>query len=345
MSIKEQLQQAKEQLLASERPFFLFDDDPDGLCAFLLLYRMVRAGKGMPLKGVRLDQQFAARVNEYQPDLVVILDKPKVEQEFIDAINVNLIWIDHHEPQRLTKGLYINPRKESPNNNLPTSLLAYRIAEEDAWIAVVGIVADWQLPPKDIWEKALNEDYPDLLPKEILDAPTALHNSPAGRLARIFSFNLKGRVKDVLTSMKILTRIKKPQELLEKQHSQARLVMKRYEQLNEQYEEIKKEVRVDEHNPIILFTYTDERNSFTADLSNELLSTHPEKLIIIGRQSNGSYKCSLRSSELLVEQLLGKVLAKTGGTGGGHEHACGAVIPTEVFDEFVKLMREEVMKK
>ncbi len=340
MTFDAQIKQIRERLVGSERPLFLFDDDPDGLAAFLLLYRMVRAGKGMPLKGAQLDERFARRVNEYQPDVVVILDKPEVDQEFINAINVDIIWIDHHEPQKVTGVTYLNPRKESPSNNLPTSLLAYRIAEQDSWIAVVGIVSDWQLPPMDIWNDAL-EVFPELLAKDISDAPTALHNSPAGTLARIFSFNLKGRVNDVLTAMKILTRIKEPQELLEKKHAQARLVMKRYEQLNEQYEEIKKEVKIDDKDTLILFTYSEERNSFTPDLSNELLSKYPEKLIIIGRKSNGSYKCSLRSSKLMVEEILSRVLVHTGGTGGGHEHACGAVIPEEVFEEFVNLMRKE----
>lgn len=341
MNFTQKLQQAREQLLASERPLFLFDDDPDGLCAFLLLYRMVGQGKGMPLKGAVLNGKFARKVCEYQPDVVVILDKPEVDEDFLEAIKLPVIWIDHHEPQQPHNVLYINPRSEKNENNLPTSLLAYRIAQEDAWIAVVGIVSDWQLPPQDIWKQAL-ETYNELLPTNVPDAPTALHHTPAGTLARIFSFNLKGRVKDVLASMKILTRIKTPQELLAKEHAQARLVMKRYEELEREYEEVKQQVKIDAKDPLILFTYTENKNSFTKDLSNEILANYPDKLIIIGRQSNGSYKCSLRSSKLAVEPLLAQVLATTGGTGGGHMHACGAVIPAEVFDEFVKLMREKV---
>ncbi len=340
MNFEAQLRKVRQRLLGCERPLFLFDDDPDGLCSFLLLYRMTRTGKGMPLKGATLDEHFANRVNEYQPDLVVILDKPEVKQEFIDAVHTDIIWIDHHEPQQPKKVLYVNPRSKTKENNLPTSLLAYRVAQQDAWIALVGIVSDWQLPPQDIWDEAL-KTFPEILAKTTPNAPTALHHTPAGTLSRIFSFNLKGRVSDVLASMKILTRIKEPQELLEKKHAQAKLVIRRYEQLNAQYEEIKKEISINQEDPLILFTYSKERNSFTRDLSNELLASHPSKLIIIGRASNNSYKCSLRSSTLPVEKILSEVLMITGGTGGGHEHACGAVIPTQVFDEFVKLMREK----
>jgi single-stranded DNA-specific DHH superfamily exonuclease len=341
MSVTQQLQQARDRLLNCERPLFLFDDDPDGLVAFLLLYRMVRAGKGMPLKGSPLNNSFAKKVNEYQPDLVVILDKAEVDEDFLSEIHTDIIWIDHHEPQQPQHALYINPRIKD-NTNLPTSLLAYRITQEDAWLALIGIVSDWQLPPQDIWDSVAKE-YPTLLPLDIQDAPTALHQTPAGTLVRIFSFNLKGRVSDVLTAMKILTRIKDPHELLEKKHAQAKLVMKRYELLNQQYEAIKQEVNISADDPLIVFAYNDDRNSFTRDLSNELLANNPNKIIIIGRESNGSYKCSLRSANKEIEPMLVRVLATTGGTGGGHEHACGAVIPREQFETFIQLMREEAI--
>lgn len=334
------LQSAKEQLMACARPIFLFDDDPDGLAAFLILYKMVHAGKGIPLKGNALNEEFSEKVNNYQPDLVVILDKHDVDQDFIDKIRAKIIWIDHHEPKNPKGVLYINPRKEKENLNISTSQLAYMISEEDEWIAVTGIVSDWMLPDKKLWDK-FNEKHPNLLPLDTQDAPTALFNTQVGKLARIFSFNLKGKISDVTTSMKILTRIKDPEELLQRTHSQARLIMKKYDQHNSNYEEILESVTVDKKDPLILFTYNDHRNSYTTDLSNELLYKYPEKVIIIGRETNGSYKCSLRAAKIRIDQILEKIISQIGGEGGGHEHACGAVIPSESFETFINMLRDE----
>lgn len=342
--MKELLQKAKQQLEQSARPLFLFDDDPDGLAAFLILYKMAHAGKGMPLKGKKLDEDFAEKVNEYQADLVIILDKHDVEQEFFNQVKAPCIWIDHHEPKTPKGVLYINPRTENYDNNLPTSYLTYLITQENEWIATVGIVSDWMLPPKELWDKT-NEKHPELLSTTYKKAPDALFNSPAGKLARVFSFNLKGKISDVMTSIKILTRIKNPKELLEKEHSQARLVMKKYEQHEQNYQNILEQITVEKDNPIILFTYDSNKNSYTTDLSNELLYKHPNKIIIIGRETNGSYKCSLRAANIRLDKALEEIISEIGGEGGGHEHACGAVIESEKFETFVEMMKEKVKSK
>lgn len=343
-STNAKLQQVRDRLLSCERPIFLFDDDPDGLASFLLLYRLVHTGKGMPLKGSKLNERMADHVNNYQPDLVIVLDKAEVAQEFFDAVKADCIWIDHHEPQHPHNVLYVNPRTEQRQNNIPTSRLAYEIAKQDEWIAVTGIVADWQLPDEELYA-LFSKKYATLLPSSIKTAPDALYTTKIGELARIFSFNLKGKNSDVLTAMKILTRINEPQELLDKQHAQAKLVMKRYDKLLQEYTSVKQNVVVKPEDSILLYTYSDDTNSFTTDLSNELLYLYPSKIIIIARESNGSYKCSLRASQFNLEETLQEVLQITGGQGGGHEHACGAVIPKDAFAEFVDVLREKSDKK
>ncbi len=272
------------------------------------------------------------------PDLVIILDKPKVEDEFFKEIKAPCIWLDHHDVQTPPqKVLYVNPRVEG--KNLSTSYLAYEVTQEDEWIAVVGMVSDWQLPPKELWDK-FEKECEGYLPQTIKKEADGLYTTKVGTLARIFSFNLKGRMTDVLTSMKILTRINHPNELLERKHGQAKLLMKKYDQRLSEYEKILKQVEVTEKDPLILFTYYNG-NSFTTDLANELLYKHPTKIIIIARETSGSYKCSLRASQFRLDKLLEEVLEEVGGSGGGHEHACGAVIPSENFEEFVKTLREK----
>lgn len=342
--MKETIKKIRNLLLESTRPIFLFDDDPDGLSAFLILYDLVKAGKGLPLKGNVLNETFAEKINNYQADLVIILDKHDVEQEFIDAIKTKIIWIDHHEPKKPHGVIYLNPRIKNKKNNKPTSQLAYEINPEKEWIASTGIISDWVIPPKRIRQK-LEKKYPELLPETINEAPEGLFNTKLGEIARIFSFNLKGKISDVTTSIKILTRIKDPYELLEKKHSQARLIMKKYEQHLAKYNETIENIEIKEEDPLIIYTYDNSKNSYTTDLSNELLYKNPDKIIIIARESNNSYKCSLRASKIRIDKILEKTFEEVRGEGGGHEHACGAVIPSEEFERFIKKIRKEITKQ
>lgn len=319
------------------RPLYLFDDDPDGLSAFLILYRITKNGKGIALKGSQLDERMTDQVNMFSPDLVIVLDKAEVAQEFFDQVHARCIWIDHHEVKQPKGITYINPRIEG--NNYPTSYLAWKIANQDEWLAVVGIVSDWQIPQKDLLEK-FNKNYPEYKITE-KNPEDALYKTEIGKLAKVFSFNLKG--KDIYASIKMLSRIQHPRELLEKEHSQAKLLMKKYEKQRKEYEQILAEAKGNE-SPILLYTYNDNRNSYTTDISNELLFLHPDKLIIIGRNRGGSYKCSIRSKNFIIDKLIEETSHSCGGEGGGHEHACGAVIPEDRFEEFVQKITAHLEK-
>ena len=341
MSFQQNLERAREKISQCTRPVILFDDDPDGLASFLLLYRMVRGGKGTPIKGSPLNEEFAQKVNEYSPDLVIVLDKPIVSQEFFDKIKTECIWIDHHDVQEPKGVLYINPQTE--RKNIPTSSICYDIAQQDEWIATVGTVADWQIPEKKLLKETTKE-YPNLLPKKITSAPQALFESDAGTLARIFSFNLKGRNKEVLVSLKILSRINDPYELLEKKHGQAKLVMKKYEQQLSEYQSLLSQAKAQSEEDIILFTYSNNTTSFTPDLSNELLYLFPNKTIFIARVSGESYKCSIRDNHRNVRDILATTINQVGGDGGGHEHACGAVVSESLFEEFVGVFKSELKR-
>ena len=63
--------------------------------------------------------------------------------------------------------------------------------------------------------------------------------------------------------------------------------------------------------------------------------------------SNGYYEMSFRArydSTANLGQIVSKITTKIGGMGGGHNKACGARIPEETFDDFVKLFNREMNK-
>ncbi|MDD5086562.1 MAG: DHH family phosphoesterase [Candidatus Nanoarchaeia archaeon] len=329
----------RAELDSCKRPMFFFDDDPDGLCSFLLFYRYVKEGKGVVVKSSpELKPMFLRTVENYGPDKIFILDKPMVSSDFIEKIDVPIIWVDHHEIKENTGTKYFNSRDNGFGE--PTSCICYRVVKQDLWIAMCGAVGDWYLPD---FKKEFSEKYPDLLTSKIKKPEKALYETKIGDIIRILSFILKGKTSEVMKCVKILTRIKDPYELLEGKTPQSNYVLKRYKSLDEEYKQLLNDaLKYDEKSKILLFTYSN-KISFTGDLSNELLYRFPKKLIIVAREKDGEMKCSLRSSDKIsVSKIVEKALAGIEGYGGGHEHACGACIKKQDFNKFVENIKKEI---
>ena len=337
---KIQITQLRDHLDNCKRPLFFFDDDQDGLCSFLQLYRCKKEGKGIIVKTTpKLGTVFVGKVQEYQPDKIFILDLAVVEQDFLDEMKVPVIWIDHHGPFERSNVKYFNPRIANREDNHPTSYMCHQIVERDLWIAAIGCVADWFIPP---FIKEFQKEFPDLIDKPYKFPGDILYNSKLGHLIRIFSFVLKGKTDDVMKSIKVLTRIESPHEILNQESAQGKFIYKRYEQANKMYEPLLKDVLKTAEktkDKLVIFNYKDDKTSFTSDLSNEAIYKFPDKIILIAREKNDEMKCSLRSSKTILPVLIEKCLVGLDGYGGGHELACGLNIKTKDFEEFVERLK------
>lgn len=331
----------RDALDKSARPLFIHDDDPDGTCAFLLLYRYKREGKSFPLKTRPVvDENMVAYVDEYQPDLVVILDIPNVTQDFLDAMKCPVIWLDHHSVHDRKKVKYYNPRKNDPKDISSTTINAFYVVQnpDDLWIGMVGGVGDWQLPPF-LQEFCLQ--YPKLLKKTVKRPQDALFGSKLGELVKLVSFLLKGRTSDVKRNIKIMTRINDPYEILEGTTSQGKFLLKHATKAKREYDVLLAQAKKSAgRSKFLIFIYPADQTSYTKELSNELLYLYPKKIIIVGRVKNGEYKLSLRSSEKEIPLALEKALEGVEGYGGGHEHACGTCIKEEDWDTFLSQFKK-----
>ena len=97
-----QISEIKEFLDKTQNPLFFFDNDPDGLCSFLLLRRFIGRGKGYPIKSAPLNEDYIRKVEELTPDSIFILDVPLVSAEFFQEVekkNIPIVWIDHHRTE------------------------------------------------------------------------------------------------------------------------------------------------------------------------------------------------------------------------------------------------------
>ena len=338
-----QIKQIREHLDNCKNPLFFFDDDQDGLCSFLQFYRYKKEGKGIIVKTTpKLGSIFVNKVQEYQPDKIFILDVAVVEQDFLDEMKVPVIWIDHHGPFKGNNVKYFNPRISKWEDNHPTSYMCYQVVGQDLWLAAIGCVADWFIPP---FIKEFNKDFPNLIDKPYKVPGDIIYNTKLGHLVRIFSFVLKGKTNDVMKNVKVLTRIESPYEILNQETAQGKFIYKHYEKVNKLYEPLLENVlktAEKTRDKLILFTYKDDRSSFTSDLSNEIIYRYPDKVVLIGREKNDEMKCSLRASKIVLPPLIEKCLVGLNGFGGGHEHACGLNIKTADFDEFLRRFREMI---
>lgn len=340
MLTEKHYQQIKEELDNCKNPLFFFDDDPDGLCSFLLLYRYLKEGHGFVVKThPKLDVRSAPKIEQYDADKVFVLDVAVLDQEFIDACKVPLIWIDHHGPSDVTGIKYFNPRLIKKDSNIPTTYLCYKVVQQDLWIAALGCIADYYLPD---FINEFRKKYPDLLndKKTIGDI---YFDSKLGTLVKIFSFSLKGKTANVLKNMKVLTRIESPYEILNQETPKGKLIFKNYEKINKQYESLLEDaVACADNKKILVFTYSSNQMSYTGDLANELSHRYPEKIIIVGRKKDDDVRMSIRSKSIMLPEALEKSLSGLEGYGGGHEYACGACVKEVDFKEFVKRMENNL---
>jgi len=339
------IEEIRQEVQFSKRPLIFYHDDPDGVSSYLLFLRAIGDGKGVIVKTrPNIDMKFIHKVEEYDPDRIFILDIAMVEQEFIDNANRPIVWIDHHGVMDRRKVKYFNPRIKDASDNVPVSTLSYQILERDIWIAMVGAVGDWTLPP---FTDKFREKYPGLLPDDIKRPQDALFASPVGTLVKVFSFVLKGTTGDALKHVKLLSKIESPYEILEQQSEAGKKIYKRYLQINKPYEQLLNDImRKVGKDRMIVYTYPENKMSFTGDVTNELLYRYPDKVILVGRVKDGEVKCSLRSpSSIVINSMLEKALSGIQGYGGGHEHACGVVVKHEQFKEFVDNLKKELTQE
>lgn len=338
----------------SSNPLYFYDDDADGLVSYLLLRREFRKGNGVIIRtrGTHFNEEelYLRKIEEYNPDVVAFLDKPTLNQDIFDKIDVKKIWIDHHNVVDVIGVNYYNPRIKDKNDNKPTSYLCYKVtkSKKDLWLATVGSVADWNLILFDRFKKKyrdLTRDFGHLKVKKKIMADDVLYNTKLGELIRIFSFLLKGKVNEVSRNIEMLMRINDPYEILEKKSEDGRKLFENAEKVNSQYLELLDKALNENKKSkgrVIPFIYVSDKISFTSDLANELIHRNHGKIIAVGRIKDEQIRFSLRSSigDVELPIVIEKIFGEIKGTGGGHEHAAAVGIHKDDCERFIQLLRK-----
>jgi len=332
-----QLQEIKERLENSQNPLFFFDNDVDGLCAFLILRKAIGRGKGVAIKSFPdLKKQYLRKVEELNPDIIFILDKAELSEEFVEPVekkSIPIIWIDHHSTKTSKKIINKTSYYNSLPSAEPTTYIAQKIfnRQEDLWLAVIGCIGDVYTPD---FAENFAEQNPELLLKNI-SAFDALHSTEIGKLVRMLNFGLMDTTTNVVSLIKYLFKANSPYDILEENHYTKQL-HKRYSQLNTFYnKQIEKaETICDKKSPLLFFSYSGE-TSMSSEIANRLYFNHRDKLIVVVFKRQEKANISIRGKNALkiTEQAIANIKEATG---GGHEEATGAMVPIDDFKKFKK---------
>lgn len=346
---EKQVQEIKEHLEKAQNPLFLFDNDPDGLCSFLLLQRYAGKGKGVPVKTFPfLDKSYFRKVRELNPDYIFILDKPVVSPDFfeeVEKVNLPIVWIDHHEIDKSTIPSFVkyyNPLFNTSKTNEPVTALCSQIntRKEDRWLGVVGCISDNFVP--EFYGEFLKQ-YPELGVSSN-KAFEIFYKSQIGKIAKLFLFALKDRTTNVINMIRFLISVKTPYDVLEESGKNKKM-HERFKDLEKKYRYLLEKAlsEKDLKNEAFFFKYGGEI-SISSDLSNELAYLFPEKMILVIYEKEAKATMAVRGKN--VRDVALKAISELeGATGGGHENAVGIRINSKDFNSFknnfLKILNEK----
>ncbi|MFC1710870.1 hypothetical protein ACFLZJ_01805 [Nanoarchaeota archaeon] len=356
MLTQKQIKEIKEHLEKAQNPVFFFDNDADGLCAFLILQRYLERGKGVPVKTYpELDAGYFRKVEEFNSDYIFILDKPLISDSFwekAEQVNIPIVWIDHHQEGQTTIPDFVNyynplqhkdKKKDGKFHDKrmgePTTYLAYLVTQrkQDLWLAIIGCIGDKFIPE---FYSDFKKEYPDLS----IDADDAFdiyYKSGIGKIVQIFNFALKDRTTNVINMLRFLMKVKTPYEVLEeipKNYS----MHKRFNELYPRYQKyLQKAITLNKNSEKLLYFQYSGDLSISSDLSNELSYKYPNKIVLVIYLSGVKANISIRGKgarDIILKAIEGFKDA----TAGGHKDASGGRVGVDDLAEFKKRIEKLV---
>lgn len=333
------LEEIAKLIEKADNPLIFYDDDGDGLISYCLIKRKYDKCNGSVVKGNFDTELYVKKVKKYNPDLVIIVDVPVIPQDFVDRVNIPVVWIDHHPIIQLEGVKYFNSLLNDRKDNRPVSYWCYKLVNQDLWLAAIGSIGDWNL----VLFEEIKKIYPDLFNGKFSSPGDVIYNSRFGELIQMINFLLKGRVKDVKKNAEILCRINSPYEILDKQSEEGEFIFEQASKIKKKYEKLLEEALRDiKKGKIIAFIYFSGDISLTGDLANELIYRYPKKIIVVAREKNEEMKMSLRSSKINLPEILEKIFKEIPGYGGGHANAVGCAVSKENFKKFLEILKRNI---
>lgn len=337
MLSEKEIFEIREFLQGASSPLFYFDNDQDGCSSYLLLRRFIGKGAGVPVKTSPLGMDYYRRIEEFNPDVVFILDQPTVSRDFFEKLEsdgVMVVWIDHHETnlEEIPAFVhYYNPLYSEVRENIPVTALCYEISgrKEDLWLAVVGCIADRYMPR---FYSEFLEKYPDLgIDSE--DPFKVFYNSSIGKISRMIGTGLKDRTTNVVKMIRFLSSVKTPYEVLEEKRDNSTM-HKRFNDIDFKFKKLIEKAKSGfDNSNVLIFRYSGE-TSMSADIANKLSYLFPDKNIVVAYIKGVRVNLSMRGKGI-KEKAISAIKDLPHATCGGHDDAVGAQLDENQLDEFI----------
>ncbi len=353
MITQKQIGEIREHLEAAQNPLFLYDNDVDGLCSFILLRRAFGRGRGVAIRsGPEIDKKYAKKAEEFKADYIFVLDRPFLGKEFLEEIkesHIPVIWIDHHDVEVSYDYKNIHAYNSIGKNdkskvNEPVTYLSYLIGgrKEDIWIALVGCIADHYMPN---FADEFAGKFPDFWGKDVKENEPfdVYYKTQIGLVARALGFGLKDSITHVIYMQNFLLKCVSPHDVLSEIESSSTFA-KKYKEIKKKYSSLIDRAKSFKSDSSVLFFKYWGDLSISAELSNELSYLYPNKIIIVAYDKGNISNVSIRGEN--VRLVLQKIISRfDGASGGGHAKAVGARVRTGDLERFKNEFEKEIDKK
>ena len=246
---------------------------------------------------------------------------------------ISVIYVDHHEidPKVVTKLKKIKV-KLIHNISECTTVLVYdtykkKLLEHSTFIAVCGAITDY-MESRPIASKLL----------QMYDRQFALVN------ATVLTYNIVGHQKDpdyLLYLVDELSESKFPHEIPNTYEFAQIQVGK----LAEIMSKVRKSMKISKN-----LAHMEVLDSGASGAVNFVLGFSGKDVGIAYKErvDKGIYAVSVRGSpscKTHLGKLVSSVTSKLGGSGGGHDKACGAVVPKDKIKEFLQKMNSQLNRR
>ena len=316
------------------------EEDADGICSAALIKQAFGGETILVDYPGMMDSMEPLRNDETLKDVFICdlgLNK-KNELEFVELLltlrkrKVKVTYIDHHDLDRkIIRKLEQNNVKVLHDTNECTTVQVYnafkkKLNDHAAFVAACAAITDY-MEDRPLGSKAL----------QIFDRQFALIS------ATVLTYNIVGHQNDpdyLLYLVDELSESKYPHEIPNSYEFAQMQVGK----LAEIISKVKKSLKVKKN-----LGYMEITDSGASGAVNFVLGLSGKDVGVAYKErvDYGIYAVSVRGSKtckIHLGKLVNKLSTKFGGSGGGHDKACGASIPKSQITKFVNALNTELGK-
>ena len=382
MSVYSKIYQIRNLIKKSVHPIMFFDCDTDGGTSYLQLKKVFPKINGFSMFKDFEKQKVLLNKIENKHDTVIIFDIPYLTEEFLEGIkNKKIIWVDHHlenskEQIKKYKIIHFNPLNFDLNDNRPSSYWAYKIAnsKENLFYVTLGSVSDFFLldviikfykqneknfnalfkiskeDKKELFEFIKNNKFNDEKTKEKREywIRYLTYESKLIEFKNLFDFMYKlEKEEDILNAFKLISKMNAFELKININNGEG-FLFKEYNEMMKKYKILfEKAIKENEYNKEFIYFEYSGKASFTKTISEELchkFTKHKVVLVVFKKDKSDQISFSFRGNNFDVNKLVRKSLEGLNGIGGGHKFAAGGMVKEKDFEEFKKIIFENIKK-